>query len=86
MYKFLNKSGAIALEENNQDFSFVQTEHKILEFWSQNNVFKKSLEKTKSGEPISFTMDPHSRQAFSSWTSRWQLFKGYRPKILHNER
>ena len=46
------------MEENNQDFSFVQTEHKILDFWSQNDIFNKSLEKTRSGEPYIFYDGP----------------------------
>jgi isoleucyl-tRNA synthetase len=46
------------LEENNQEFSFVKSEHQVLRFWSENNIFKKSLEKTRSGEPYIFYDGP----------------------------
>tara|TARA_B100000925_G_scaffold271612_1_gene234977 strand:+ start:11261 stop:14374 length:3114 start_codon:yes stop_codon:yes gene_type:complete len=46
------------LEENNQEFSFVKTEHQILDFWSKQDIFQKTLEKTKSGEPYIFYDGP----------------------------
>ena len=46
------------MEENNQEFSFVKSEHQVLRFWSENNIFKKSLEKTRSGEPYIFYDGP----------------------------
>ncbi len=42
----------------NESFSFVDAEHKILEFWKENKTFKKSLEKTKDGAPYIFYDGP----------------------------
>ena len=39
-------------------FSFPEAEHEVLSFWKENDVFKKSLEKTKSGEPYIFYDGP----------------------------
>ena len=44
--------------EDNEQFSFVKTEHSTLDFWKKNNVFKKSLEKTKAGRPYIFYDGP----------------------------
>ena len=44
--------------EDNEQFSFVKTEHSTLAFWKENNIFKKSLEKTKSGRPYIFYDGP----------------------------
>lgn len=44
--------------KNEEGFSFVQTEHEILEFWDQEKIFEKSLEKTKSGAPYLFYDGP----------------------------
>lgn len=41
-----------------QSFSFVETEHKILEFWEKHQTFKKSLEKTKNNPPYIFYDGP----------------------------
>lgn len=43
---------------NNDSFSFVDTEHKILKFWKENDVFKKSLDQTRSGAPYIFYDGP----------------------------
>lgn len=40
------------------NFSFVESEHKILKFWEENQTFKKSLEKTKKGAPYIFYDGP----------------------------
>ncbi|OFZ14839.1 MAG: isoleucine--tRNA ligase [Bdellovibrionales bacterium GWA2_49_15] len=54
------KSGLDSISESNQNdqFSFVQTEHQILKFWSLNNIFKKSLEQTAHGQPYIFYDGP----------------------------
>ena len=39
-------------------FSFPEAEHEVLNFWKENEVFKKSLEKTKEGEPYIFYDGP----------------------------
>ena len=44
--------------ETNQEFSFVKSEHNVLEFWKNNKIFKKSLEKTKNSEPYIFYDGP----------------------------
>ena len=44
--------------QSNEQFSFVQAEHKVLEFWKENQIFKKSLEQTKNGEPYIFYDGP----------------------------
>ncbi|MCR9203404.1 MAG: isoleucine--tRNA ligase [Halobacteriovoraceae bacterium] len=43
---------------NNESFSFVDTEHKILKFWEENKIFQKSLEQTKDGAPYIFYDGP----------------------------
>ncbi len=49
--------GDLSVEDNEQ-FSFVKTEHSTLDFWKKKDIFKKSLEKTKSGRPYIFYDGP----------------------------
>ncbi|MEI8346674.1 MAG: class I tRNA ligase family protein, partial [Pseudomonadota bacterium] len=44
-----------SLEES---FSFPRAEHQILDFWKKNNIFQKSLEKTKNNAPYIFYDGP----------------------------
>ncbi len=37
-----------------ENFSFTQAEKTILKFWKEKDIFKKSLEKTKSGKNYIF--------------------------------
>jgi isoleucyl-tRNA synthetase len=47
------------MSQNTQEpFSFPSTEKKILNFWNENKIFEKSLEKTKGGEPYIFYDGP----------------------------
>ena len=41
-----------------ESFSFVDSEHKILKFWLEENIFQKSLEKTKNAAPYIFYDGP----------------------------
>lgn len=43
---------------NNEAFSFVTADHKVLQFWQDNDTFKKSLDKTKNGKPYIFYDGP----------------------------
>ena len=45
-------------ESQSQSFSFVEAEHKILGLWAKNQIFEKSLEKTKSSSPYIFYDGP----------------------------
>ena len=45
-------------ESENTSFSFVKSEHKILDFWKQNDIFKKSLDQTRKGKPYIFYDGP----------------------------
>jgi isoleucyl-tRNA synthetase len=45
-------------ESENSSFSFVKTEHKILDFWKENDIFKKSLDQTRKGKPYIFYDGP----------------------------
>ena len=45
-------------DNNNEPFSFPKAEEDVLSFWKENEVFKKSLEKTKDGEPYIFYDGP----------------------------
>lgn len=45
-------------KNQNESFSFVDTEKKVLKFWEENNVFEKSLEKTKNDPPYIFYDGP----------------------------
>lgn len=46
------------IESDSSSFSFVKTEHKIIDFWKANNIFKKTLEQTKKGKPYIFYDGP----------------------------
>jgi isoleucyl-tRNA synthetase len=50
--------GDLQVSETNEQFSFVEAEHKTLKFWQDSDIFKKSLEKTKKGEPYIFYDGP----------------------------
>ena len=43
---------------SSESFSFVEAERKILELWNKNQIFKKSLEKTKAGKNYIFYDGP----------------------------
>lgn len=45
-------------ESENTSFSFVKTEHKILDFWKANKIFQKTLENTKGKKPYIFYDGP----------------------------
>jgi len=45
-------------ESENTSFSFVKSEHKIIDFWKQNEIFKKSLDQTRKGKPYIFYDGP----------------------------
>jgi len=44
--------------KNEESFSFVKTEHDILKYWKEHDVFQKTLEKTKDGAPYLFYDGP----------------------------
>ena len=44
--------------KNSTQFSFVEMEHAILEFWEKESVFQKSLEQSKESEPYVFYDGP----------------------------
>ncbi len=49
------------IDQENQSvesFSFPKMEHEIISFWKEKNIFKKSLEKTRSGKPYIFYDGP----------------------------
>ena len=46
------------MSEQNSQFSFVQSELNILDFWQTNQIFKKSLEKSASEKPYIFYDGP----------------------------
>ena len=46
------------MSEQNEAFSFSKNEESILKFWKENNIFEKTLEKTKSNEPYIFYDGP----------------------------
>jgi isoleucyl-tRNA synthetase len=46
------------MEQNQSEFSFVETEKKILNFWNENKIFEKSLEQTKNNDPYIFYDGP----------------------------
>ncbi|NOT78747.1 MAG: isoleucine--tRNA ligase [Bacteriovoracaceae bacterium] len=45
-------------ESESSSFSFVKSEHKIITFWKEKNIFEKSLEQTKKGKPYIFYDGP----------------------------
>ena len=45
-------------ESENTSFSFVKTEHKILEFWRNEKIFQKTLDHTKGKKPYIFYDGP----------------------------
>ncbi len=46
------------MSQESGQFSFVNSEHKVLKFWQDNKIFEKSLEKTKDQEPYIFYDGP----------------------------
>ncbi|WP_419168807.1 isoleucine--tRNA ligase [Halobacteriovorax sp.] len=46
------------MSQDNGQFSFVNTEHEVLKFWEENDIFQKSLEQTKEKEPYIFYDGP----------------------------
>lgn len=46
------------MSQENSQFSFVESEHKVLKFWEENKIFEKSLEQTKNNEPYIFYDGP----------------------------
>ncbi|HXF43874.1 MAG TPA: class I tRNA ligase family protein, partial [Candidatus Paceibacterota bacterium] len=44
--------------KNIKEFSLPEIEKKILEFWAENKIFERSLEKTKKGKPFTFYDGP----------------------------
>jgi len=50
----------VAQEANssNENFSFVEAEHQVLNFWKQENVFQQSLAQTREGKPYIFYDGP----------------------------
>jgi isoleucyl-tRNA synthetase len=46
------------MSEQQDNFSFVETEKKILDFWQTKKIFEKSLEKTKNNAPYIFYDGP----------------------------
>jgi isoleucyl-tRNA synthetase len=45
-------------ESESTSFSFVKSEHKIIDFWKEKNIFQKSLDQTKKGRPYIFYDGP----------------------------
>ncbi len=45
-------------ESETTSFSFVKSEHKIIDFWKENDIFKKSLNQTRKGKPYIFYDGP----------------------------
>lgn len=45
-------------QPNSEPFSFVASEHKILEFWRDNDIFQRSLRQTADAEPYIFYDGP----------------------------
>tara|TARA_R110000868_G_scaffold117600_7_gene312281 strand:- start:9464 stop:12571 length:3108 start_codon:yes stop_codon:yes gene_type:complete len=45
-------------ENNDNAFSFVETEHEVLKFWREGQIFKKSLDQTRSKKPYIFYDGP----------------------------
>ncbi|KEY91244.1 isoleucyl-tRNA synthetase [Candidatus Photodesmus blepharus] len=45
-------------QEAKSDFSFVETEHRILNFWKENKIFQESLEQTKNSDAYVFYDGP----------------------------
>ena len=45
-------------ESENSSFSFVKTEHTVLDFWKKNDIFQKSLDQTKNAKPYIFYDGP----------------------------
>ena len=48
----------LVIEAENSSFSFVESEHRVLSFWKEQNIFKKSLEQTKNNPPYIFYDGP----------------------------
>lgn len=52
------RNSGVEMSENNENFSFVETEKKTLQFWKDNKIFEKTLEKTKDNPAYIFYDGP----------------------------
>ena len=46
------------IKPNDENFNFVDAEHRLLKFWNEEKIFKKSLEKNPSSNPYIFYDGP----------------------------
>jgi isoleucyl-tRNA synthetase len=54
-----SRSQAVSeVDKSIQSFSFVKTEHDILKFWKEKQIFQKTLDKTKGNDPYIFYDGP----------------------------
>ena len=51
-------SKSIESNPDHDNFSFVESEHDILEFWEREAIFQQSLDQTKDGAPYIFYDGP----------------------------
>ena len=68
--------------------NFVELEHQILDFWRENDIFHKSLNKTKMGEVFNFYDGPPFANGLPHWghlgvsaikdmVSRYKTMRGF---------
>ena len=57
-------SKSIESNPDHDNFSFVESEHDILEFWEREAIFQQSLDQTKDGAPYIFYDGPRLLQGF----------------------
>lgn len=53
-----DNNGQTSTSSTNETFSFVKSEHDVIKFWEEKDIFKKSLENTKNGKPYIFYDGP----------------------------
>ena len=77
-----------ASQTSNESFSFVQTEHSVLAFWKEKNIFSKSLEQTASGQPYdkNALSAAHRTLAFGTRVRVTYLKTGQSVEVVINDR
>ena len=80
-------SKSIESNPDHDNFSFVESEHDILEFWEREAIFQQSLDQTKEGGTLHFLRwSSICHGSAPSWAPGRVDLKGRRPALLHHAR
>ena len=75
-------SKSIESNPDHDHFSFVESEHDILEFWEREAIFQQSLDQTKDGAPYIFYDGLRLHRASPSWAPGGSILKDVVPRYF----